>query len=433
VALYHCETCNKTVALRKKGKAVPSCPCGGTLAALPLISQTYRLYPTQEQEKTLRDWMAWCAMLYNRCLALKNENWGAIRSLPPAERLEKQLPWDVLDAQIKSARERVPAIAAIPSEITREVVGQIKAAFKGYFESLKAWKNAGANPNKKPKPPHEIHAHEYRRLDCWQSDRIRLHYTHGRCGTLDIGKCRDLRIRIHRVIEGMPRAVTIRLEPDGWYARISFAVAHYKKYKIRTNEIGINLGARNLIARTDGLKVAAPIEHWLKIGKKIARWDRVMARRKRGSKRWIKAKEARQKVFQHLDRSKTHFHGVHAHRTTRSFGKIVIEHMELAIMIEASGGIKHRITGVKARTLATAAIGRFVRQLEWKCKERERILDKQPSVDSTRTCSACGHVNPIIPLHVRTMKCEKCGHTEDREFNAAKNNLARSRLVGEKT
>ncbi|MFU8851407.1 zinc ribbon domain-containing protein [Micromonospora sp. SL1-18] len=36
-------------------------------------------------------------------------------------------------------------------------------------------------------------------------------------------------------------------------------------------------------------------------------------------------------------------------------------------------------------------------------------------------CSACRTVGPALPLSVRIFRCETCGHTADRDVNAAVN------------
>jgi len=44
---------------------------------------------------------------------------------------------------------------------------------------------------------------------------------------------------------------------------------------------------------------------------------------------------------------------------------------------------------------------------------------------TTRTCNKCGHLNDKLPLSQRAFLCAACGHTDDRDVNAAKNILGR--------
>ncbi|MFU8876042.1 RNA-guided endonuclease InsQ/TnpB family protein, partial [Micromonospora sp. SL4-19] len=40
---------------------------------------------------------------------------------------------------------------------------------------------------------------------------------------------------------------------------------------------------------------------------------------------------------------------------------------------------------------------------------------------STRMCSACRTIGPALPLSMRIFRCDECGHTADRDVNAAVN------------
>ena len=43
---------------------------------------------------------------------------------------------------------------------------------------------------------------------------------------------------------------------------------------------------------------------------------------------------------------------------------------------------------------------------------------------SSKTCSSCGSVKAKLTLKDRVFACEACGHTEDRDVNAARNLLS---------
>jgi putative transposase len=43
---------------------------------------------------------------------------------------------------------------------------------------------------------------------------------------------------------------------------------------------------------------------------------------------------------------------------------------------------------------------------------------------SSKTCSDCGSVKAKLTLNDRIYACETCGHTEDRDVNAARNLLS---------
>ncbi|MEM3487340.1 MAG: transposase, partial [Conexivisphaerales archaeon] len=65
-----------------------------------------------------------------------------------------------------------------------------------------------------------------------------------------------------------------------------------------TNPVGMDLGLNSFIALSDGTKIQKP-KFMREKRKRIARWQRIIARRKRGSKRREKVKERLQIIYEH--------------------------------------------------------------------------------------------------------------------------------------
>ena len=75
-----------------------------------------------------------------------------------------------------------------------------------------------------------------------------------------------------------------------------------------------------------------------------------------------------------------------------------------------------------ASSLSDASFGKFVRQLEYKCRwSGSRLVKAGPFYPSTKRCSKCGHVKEKMPLSQRTYSCDVCGLVLDRDMNAARN------------
>jgi len=83
-----------------------------------------------------------------------------------------------------------------------------------------------------------------------------------------------------------------------------------------------------------------------------------------------------------------------------------------------------------ARALSDASIGQAARMLEEKAerygKRVERIDRWYPS---SKTCSACGHIQESMPLSVRDWTCPSCDTRHDRDVNAAVNIMAVGQTV----
>jgi len=87
--------------------------------------------------------------------------------------------------------------------------------------------------------------------------------------------------------------------------------------------------------------------------------------------------------------------------------------------LNISGMMKnHRL----ARSMADASIGEFRRQIVYKCSWLGIELVVVPRFEATsKPCSRCGWVKADLTLSERTFRCESCGHTADRDDNAADN------------
>jgi len=66
-------------------------------------------------------------------------------------------------------------------------------------------------------------------------------------------------------------------------------------------------------------------------------------------------------------------------------------------------------------------VGILVDYLHYKAKLKSKQVEKVNEARSTNTCSCCGHVGKKLPVTIRAFRCEKCGHTANRDENAAIN------------
>ena len=84
-----------------------------------------------------------------------------------------------------------------------------------------------------------------------------------------------------------------------------------------------------------------------------------------------------------------------------------------------------------SRSILDAALGEFVRQVQYKAAWNVRHSVKVGRFfPSTKLCSECGALNPNLKLSDRAWQCACCGTQHDRDLNASRNILAEGlRLV----
>ena len=85
--------------------------------------------------------------------------------------------------------------------------------------------------------------------------------------------------------------------------------------------------------------------------------------------------------------------------------------------------IKHMMKNKHlAELIAEQCFYYFIQFLKYQAKKYKielRIADR--FYPSSKTCNSCGFVHRKLKLSDRTFQCPQCNHTEDRDFNAAKN------------
>jgi len=221
---------------------------------------------------------------------------------------------------------------------------------------------------------------------------------------------------------GRVLAATVREKGGHWSVSLRLEIIEPRQPEPRTDTVGADAGiGQNLlvIMRPDGTvvrKVANPKALRSSITD-VRRAARALSRKQEGSRRWHEAKRRLARVHQHAAAIRTDALHKVTTELAKTHGRIVIEDLR--------PGVHARGVGVRRKAWADAAFGEFRRQLTYKCKwygSELWIADRW--FPSSKTCSACGHVNTTLTLADRTWDCPQCGTGHDRDENAGIN-LAR--------
>ena len=147
----------------------------------------------------------------------------------------------------------------------------------------------------------------------------------------------------------------------------------------------------------------------------------VLARCQKGSKRRAHVKQHVARLHEKIGNSRTDTMHKFSTSMVQRFDVIYIEDLNLRGMLK-----NHSL----ARALSDASIGQAARMLEEKaerCGKRVERIDRW--YPSSKTCSACGHIQESMPLSVRDWTCPSCDTRHDRDVNAAVNIVAVGQTV----
>ena len=240
-----------------------------------------------------------------------------------------------------------------------------------------------------------------------------------------IPKLGVVKARITRSVEGRITSATIKQTPSGKYFIVFTCVDITEPPKTKTGKsVGIDLGIASLVTTSDGQKIEG-IADTRKLDKKLARQQRKLSRKKKGSnnraKQKIKVARAYEKI---VNKRKDHLHKVTA--------SIVSENQVVcAETLNVEGMMKNHHL---AKSIAMQSFATILGFLEYKARERGKIFVQ---VDrwfaSSKTCHTCGAREEKMPASKRKWKCKACGTKHDRDINAAQNILAEGIKVLEGT
>jgi putative transposase len=178
--------------------------------------------------------------------------------------------------------------------------------------------------------------------------------------------------------------------------------------------VGVDAGITALATLSTGEKIVNP-KHERADRRKLAKAQRALARKAKGSANRGKAKLKVAKVYARIaDRRRDHLHKVTT-RLVRENQVIAVEDLTVRNMVK-----NHCL----ARAVSDAAWRELRCILEYKAQWYGRTLVVADRwFPSSKLCSACGALQEVMPLNVRTWRCT-CGAVHDRDVNAAKNILA---------
>lgn len=219
-----------------------------------------------------------------------------------------------------------------------------------------------------------------------------------------------------RELPSDPSSVRVSRDPLGrWWA--SFVVKRPVEPLPSTGAgVGLDWGVRGNVAHaTDPAFDLPHSEHGRKAAAGLARYQRQMARRKTpkgapDSRGYQRAKRRAARAHYRVAGQRKDEARKWALRIVRSHDLIGVE------------DFKPRFLGKSrmARKAADARIAAAKTALADAAVKHGRTLMLIPAAYTTMTCNSCGvRAKHRLPLSERTFQCEACGHTQDRDRNAA--------------
>jgi len=356
---------------------------------------TFRCYPTPEQEEHLARTFGCVRFVWNWALRMRSDGF----------RDGERIGYPATDKALTILKQQPETVwlNEVSSVCLQQSLRDLQTAYSNFFD-----KRAGYPV--------------FKRKEAAQS----ANYTHNgfsfdaKTRTLKLAKIGAVKVKWSRRAIPEPSSVRLMRKSSGKYF-VSLVIETTPIELPKTGDsIGIDFGINRLATLNTGEKVANP-KHGAFWQKRLAFYQKQMARCQKGSKRRAHIKQHVAKMHEKISNSRTDTLHKFSTGMVQRFDTIYIEDLNLRGMLK-----NHNI----ARALSDASIGQAVRMLEEKAerygKHVERIDRWFPS---SKTCSACGHIQNKMPLSVRDWTCPCCGARHDRDVNAAANIMAVGQTV----
>lgn len=278
-----------------------------------LVALKYRLFPTSAQRTAFERTLGICRWVYNKTLEVRKAAWE-----------ERQASLSLYDTNklLTSWKHEVPWLRDAYSQVLQEAQERVDLAFKHFFRRTQV----GATPGY----PHFRGQGWYKSFTFKQPGFGYKLLDHGR---LRLSKIGDVKIKLHRPLEGDVKRLHLRRDALGnWYACFAVEVAP-QPLDSSPWSVGIDLGLAHFATLSTGEQVANP-RFFRQDEQALAKAQRKLAACEKGTPAYRK----RQRVVQHIHQRIANRRKDFAHQLSRAlvdtFQLIAFEELQPSRMVK---------------------------------------------------------------------------------------------------
>lgn len=229
---------------------------------------------------------------------------------------------------------------------------------------------------------------------------------------IQLPKCGLVRMTERLRYEGVKLlSASVKHQADGWYVVIQVELEEERRTEA-DSFVGVDVGCTQLATASDGTVCGSPAK--LKgLERQLKRKQRLLARKQKDSNNRAKARLKVARTWQRINNIKQDTVHKFTAAVAKNHGTVCIEKLD----------VKGMQTGDNVRVrkgVHNSCMSEILRQLKYKCNN---FIEVDKWFPSSKTCSNCGHFNQTLTLADRTYHCPACGHTINRDLNAALNLL----------
>lgn len=273
----------------------------------------FELMPTGEQARKLRQFAGACRFVYNKALALQQENHKAGEKFIGYVRMAKHL------TEWRNSAD-TPWLSETPVHAQQHALKNLERAYKNFFEGRAAF------PRFKRKEMGDGFLYPDKKQISVDSEN----------GRIKVPKLGWIRYRNSRDVVGEVRSATVLLRASKWY--VSILTAREVEVPVPHGPaIGIDVGIARFATMSDGTYIV-PLNSFKKHEQRLAKYQRRMARKVKGSSNWKKAKARVQKIHARIANARNDFLHKASNTISKNHAMVAVEDLQVRNMSKSASG-----------------------------------------------------------------------------------------------
>lgn len=363
-----------------------------------------RLYPSKTQEQTLNKVLGCYRFVYNQVLAQKQNAYKTDKTNLKVTDLSKWFHGTLLKD------ERYAWLKEQNTKVMNQAIRQMDGAYQKFFKQHNGFPKF---KSKKDKQSALFPCDAISKKNAFETRRINL--------TMPLKnikfRCSDLYFgRLRKYNKNIRSATLSRTKSGNFFLSILMDIPETELMKFgHTNEeVGIDLGIKDFVITSDG-EVFENKHFFTKLERKIARLQRQLSKKQKGSNSHNKVRIKLAKVFEKMSNKKDAYIYYVVNELLKHYDVVYMEDLNVSGMLK-----NHHL----AKAIQEVGFYRFKEKLTDKAKLNHKHVEFVGRFyPSSKTCSKCGYKKTDLTLNDREWTCHACGEHHDRDINAAVNIL----------
>jgi putative transposase len=285
-----------------------------------------------------------------------------------------------------------PGLKNIHSQVLQNILRRIDRSFQNFYRRLKQGEKPGF-PRFKGRD----------RFDsmCYPQSGFRLNGS-----TVEISKIGNIKVKLHRSVEGIIKTCTIKRSGKQWYVIFSSVISKEVKRKPVFSAIGIDLGLESFVTLSNGDQIANP-RHLKKTEQRLkAVQSRYSLKKSKSAKRELCS------LHRKIRNQRRDFLHKTSRKLVNQFDLILYEDLDIKNMVE----------GRYAKSIHDAGWGKFTEMIRYKAESASSYVKSVNPYHTSQTCSNC---KALVKkeIYQRWHDCPACGLSLHGKHNTAINIL----------